>query len=165
MFNPSLSLPGCFGLDKVLKLGVGLENFLDLLDFRVKLLICFLLWAEHGTQLRYIWPYLWSTTALMRGTWVVNRRFSCERASCMITRVIISNILNGLAGLKDLLRDVFNARTIDLLGRGLHIEIIFHDVHDRSASEVEHYSLVVVYLLGGLGNSESLSWSEGLGII
>ena len=83
----------------------------------------------------------------------------------MITRVIISDILNGLAGLKDLLRDVFNARTIDLLERGFHIEIIFHDVHDRSASEVEHYSLVVVYLLGSLGNSESLSRSEGLSII
>ncbi len=52
--------------------------------------------------------------------------------------------------LKDLLRDVFNARAIDLLWRGLHFKIIFHYVHDGSAAEVKNYSFVIVYLLRGL---------------
>jgi hypothetical protein len=47
---------------------------------------------------------------------------------------------------KDLLRDIFNTWPVDLLGRRLHIEIIFHEMYNRSASEVKYNSFVIVYL-------------------
>ena len=90
---------------------------------------------------------------------------SCLRTSWISSRIIASNILNCVTGLKDLLRDVFNAGSIDLLGRRLHIEIVFHYVNDRGAAEVENYTLVIMYFLRRLWNPESLSWGKSLSII
>jgi hypothetical protein len=97
---------------------------------------------------------------------MVSGRFaSSHSTSWIFSGIIASNILNGVARLKDVLRDVLNARAINLLGRSLHFKIIFHYVHDGSSAEVKNYSFVIVYLLRSLWNSESFSLSKSLSVI
>ena len=92
-------------------------------------------------------------------------RLANERTSCASSWFKVTEALSCMTRFKDLLRDIFNTWPVDLLGRRFHIEIIFHEMYNRSAAEVKYNSFVIVYLWRCLWYSKSFCRSESLAII